>query len=376
MSDAFLTLAKTGGDGGGLSCFLVPRWLPAGGVRNAGFVVQRLKDKLGDRSNASSEVEYYGAYGDMVGREGRGVATIIQMVNHTRLDCALGSAGILRAATAHAVHHCGGRSAFGATLRNQPLMSSVLADLAVESEAATALSFRIAASFDDAAADAAEGGGDGETAAFSRLATAVAKYWVCKRTPGFVYEAMECHGGNGFVEDDGAVMARLYRQAPLNSIWEGSGNVICLDVLRALTGAGGGVAAAAFQRELGRARGADARLDAYVASCSARMDSVVAAVRRGGAAEALAAQRGARGLVEHMAKALQASLLVTGVDADPAGAPVAEAFLATRLPAVLSTNASADGGWADTGAGGAVGACTGMLPAATLADIVDRAAPR
>src|SRR3954465_7437516 len=218
MSDLFLVLAQLDE---GVSCFLVPRVLPDGS-RNV-FRVQRLKDKLGDRSNASSEVEFDGTTGWLVGEPGRGVPAIIEMVNMTRLDCVLGSASTIRAALTQAIHHADHRSAFGALLADQPLMQNVLADLAVESEAATGLAIRLAA-----AVDAGE-------QAFLRLAGAAAKFWVCKRTPAVVAEALEVLGGNGYVEDSG--LPRLYRQAPLNSIWEGSGNVIALDVLRAL-GAG------------------------------------------------------------------------------------------------------------------------------------------
>ncbi|MFQ5562314.1 MAG: acyl-CoA dehydrogenase family protein [Parvularculaceae bacterium] len=220
MCDAFLTLAQTDA---GLTCFLVPRWRPDG-TRNA-FHIMRLKDKLGDRSNASSEIEYARAWARRVGEEGRGVRTIIDMVQHTRLDCVVGSAGGMRAALAHAIWHAEHRTAFQKKLVDQPAMAAVLADLALESEAATALAFRLARAFDAAASDESE-------AAFMRLATPIAKYWICKRQPGVVYEALECHGGAGFVEE--SPMARYYRAAPLNAIWEGSGNVIALDVLRAL----------------------------------------------------------------------------------------------------------------------------------------------
>src|SRR3954452_10948610 len=215
MSDLFLVLAQLPE---GLSCFLVPRVLPDG-TRNV-FRLQRLKDKLGDRSNASSEVEFDGTTGWLVGEPGRGVPTIIEMVNMTRLDCVLGSASTVRAALTQAIHHAHHRRAFGALLAEQPLMRNVLADLAVESEAATALAIRLAAAV------------DGAEQACLRLAGAAAKFWVCKRTPGVVAEALEVLGGNGYVEESG--LPRLYRQAPLNSIWEGSGNVIALDVLRAM----------------------------------------------------------------------------------------------------------------------------------------------
>ena len=203
----------------------MPRWLPDG-ERNAGFRLQRLKDKLGNRSNASSEIELDGAGAWLVGEEGRGVRTIIDMVAHTRLDCVLGATATIRQATAQALHHAAHRRAFGKALVDQPLMRVVLADLAVESEAATVTALRLARAFDDAAR------GDEAAGAFRRLATAVGKYWVCKRQPTVVGEALECLGGNGYVEE--SIMPRLFRESPLNGIWEGSGNVICLDVLRAM----------------------------------------------------------------------------------------------------------------------------------------------
>lgn len=220
MCDAFLTLAY---EEEGLSCFLTPRWKP-NGERNA-IHVMRLKSKLGDRANASSEIEYHGAYAERVGEAGRGVRTIIDMVQHTRLDCIVGSAGGIRAALAQALWHTEHRTAFQKKLIDQPAMKRVLADLAIESEAATALAFRVARAFDNAADDEAE-------AAYMRLATPIAKYWICKRQPGAVYEALECHGGAGFIEE--GVMARYFRASPLNAIWEGSGNVIALDILRAI----------------------------------------------------------------------------------------------------------------------------------------------
>lgn len=221
MSDAFLTLAQV--EGAGLSCFLIPRVLPDGS-RNA-FALQRLKDKLGNRSNASSEVEFDHTLALPVGDPGRGIATIMEMVQHTRLDCALGSAGIMRAALAEALHHAHHRRAFGALLVDQPLMRAVLADLHLEVEGATALALRLAHAFDRARA------GDEQEAAFARIATPIAKYWICKRCPTVVAECLECLGGSGYVEE--SVLPRLYREAPLSSIWEGSGNVMCLDVLRA-----------------------------------------------------------------------------------------------------------------------------------------------
>jgi putative acyl-CoA dehydrogenase len=300
MSDAFLMLAQAPG---GLSCFLVPRWLPDGG-RNAGFRLQRLKDKLGNRSNASSEVELDGAVAWLVGEEGRGVRTIIDMVAHTRLDCVLGATATMRQATAQALHHAAYRHAFGAPLIDQPLMRVVLADLAVESEAATVTALRLARAFDEAAA------GDEGADAFRRLACAVGKYWVCKRQPTLVGEALECLGGNGYVEE--SIMPRLFRESPLNGIWEGSGNVMCLDVLRAL--AREPVALEAFLAELDAAAGADRHLDAAVARVRHELGDIVGIEAR------------ARRVVEEMALALQGSLLVRyGQSA------VADAFCASRL---------------------------------------------
>jgi putative acyl-CoA dehydrogenase len=298
MCDAFLVLAQAPG---GLSCFLLPRWLPDE-TRNR-FHIQRLKDKLGNRSNASSEVEFDRAWARSVGEEGRGVATIIEMVNHTRLDCVLGTAALMRQAVAQATHHAAHRSAFGRLLQDQPLMSNVLADLCVESEAATVSAMRLARAYDHAQADAAN-------RPFARLATAVLKYWICKRGPAHVAEALECLGGNGYVEDSG--MPRLYRESPLNSIWEGSGNVICLDVLRAL--ARRPEALEAFFAEIAMAEGAEPRLDAYAAKL--RDD-----LATGGTEET-----DARRLVERMALALQGSLLVR--HGHPA---VTAAFVASRL---------------------------------------------
>ncbi|SEK00471.1 isovaleryl-CoA dehydrogenase [Paraburkholderia diazotrophica] len=220
--DAHLVLARTG-DHAGLSCFFVPRFAPDGS-KNA-VRIQRLKDKLGNRSNASSEVEFFDAYGLMIGDEGRGVPTIIEMANYTRLDCVIGSAALMRAALVQAIHHTRHRSAFGKHLVDQPLMRNVLADLALESEAATVLFMRLARAFEDTA-------NAPEERAWRRLVTPAAKYWVCKRTLEFTGEAMEVWGGNGYVEE--GPMARFYREAPVNSIWEGSGNVMCLDVLRAM----------------------------------------------------------------------------------------------------------------------------------------------
>ncbi|WP_263164770.1 acyl-CoA dehydrogenase family protein [Streptomyces sp. SCSIO ZS0520] len=306
MCDLFLVLAQAPG---GLSCFLVPRVLPDGS-RNT-FRIQRLKDKLGNRSNASSEPEFDGTLAWRVGPEGRGVKTIIDMVNCTRLDCVAGSASLMRKALVEAAHHARHRSAFGARLIDQPLMRNVLGDLAVESEAATALTLRLAG-----AADRAVRGDEGEQA-FRRLATAIGKYWVTKRAPAFTAEALECLGGNGYVEDSG--MPRLYREAPLNSVWEGSGNVNALDVLRAL--AKEPAAVQALTDELALSRGADARLDAAVTRLGTEL------------ADLDGIQLRARRLVELMALALQGSLLVRH-----APAAVADAFCATRL--------GGDGGYA------------------------------
>ncbi len=295
MSDAFLMLAQADD---GPTCFLVPRVLDDGS-RNS-LALQRLKDKLGNRSNASSEVELDGTWGVRVGDEGRGVPTILGMVAATRLDCVLGSAATMRQALVRAVHHARHRAAFGALLVDQPLMTTVLADLALESEAATTLALRLAHAVDEGEHD------------FARLAVAVAKFWVCKRAAPMVAEALECLGGNGYVEDHG--LPRLYREAPLNSIWEGSGNVNALDVLRALRREPAAVDA--FVTEVERGRGHSEALDRAVASLA---DTVVGAGRPG-------AEAGARRVVESLALTLQASLL-----ARHAPTPVADAFVATRL---------------------------------------------
>jgi putative acyl-CoA dehydrogenase len=221
MCDAFLVLAQAEE---GLSCFLMPRFAPDGSINAIRF--QRLKDKLGNRSNASSEVEFHGAYAERVGAEGKGIRTIIQMVQLTRQDCAIASAGLMRSGLAHALHHARHRSVFQKHLADQPLMRAVLSDMALHVEASVALVMRLCRSFDRAAVDAKE-------AAYMRLLTPAIKYWVCKSAPGFLYEAMECLGGNGYVED--GILARHYRESPVNAIWEGSGNVMCLDVLRALS---------------------------------------------------------------------------------------------------------------------------------------------
>src|SRR3954447_7894978 len=280
MCDAFLVLAQADG---GLSCFLLPRVTPDG-ERNA-FHIQRLKDKLGNRSNASSEVEFRGAWARLVGEEGRGVSTIIEMVNHTRLDCAIGASSGYRWGTAMAIHHATHRAAFGKPLVDQPLMQNVLADLAGESEAATIAAMRLARAFDEAH------GGDEGALEFRRLATPVIKHWVCKRAPSHAVEALECLGGNGYVEESG--MPRLYRDSPLNSIWEGSGNVAALDVLRAMVKEPDGLPA--FLAECEQARGADRRLDAH-------LDALREALPP--AAPELEARR----VVERLATALQGSL--------------------------------------------------------------------
>jgi putative acyl-CoA dehydrogenase len=301
MCDAFLMLAQAQGEGGrgGLSCFLVPRWTPDGAL-NA-LRLQRLKDKLGNRSNASSEVELEGAWAQLLGEEGRGVRTIIEMGNYTRLDCAIGSAGVMRQAVVQAIHHARHRTAFQRKLADHPLMTNVLADLALESEAATSMALRLARAYDHQD-DAAE-------TALRRVMTPAAKYWICKRGPALAAEAMEVLGGNGYVEE--SIMPRLYREAPVNSIWEGSGNIMCLDVLRALQKP---EAATAVLAEVNQARGGDARLDRAIPALE--RDLVRAATD----------ERQARRLVESMALALQASLLLRG-----APTTVAEAFCASRL---------------------------------------------
>jgi putative acyl-CoA dehydrogenase len=296
MSDAFLLLAQTDD---GLTCFLAPRLRPDGS-RNPMYI-QRLKDKLGNRANASSEVEYRDTWARRVGPLGRGVATILEMVNHTRLDCAIGSAALMRQALAQALHHCRHRRAFGHTLAEQPLMRNVLADLALECEAATTLVMRLASAYDES---------DPTSAAFRRLVTAVTKYWICKRCPVVVAEALECLGGAGYVEE--SVLPRLYREAPLSSIWEGSGNVICLDVLRVL--AKSPTAWPALVTELERARGVDRRLDRWLDELAGELEQSDTQELR------------ARRIVERMALALQAALLVEHA---PPG--VADAFCATRL---------------------------------------------
>jgi putative acyl-CoA dehydrogenase len=297
-SDAFLVLAQTDA---GVSCFLLPRWTPDG-VRNA-FHIQRLKDKMGNRSNASSEVEFDGAWARLVGDEGRGVPTIIEMVNFTRLDCVLGSAGLMRRAVAEAAHHTAHRTAFGRLLSEQPLMQNVLADLAIESEAATILGMRLARACDEAPDDP-------EQNAFKRIGLAVSKYWVSKSATWHVGEALECLGGAGYVEE--SPMPRLYREAPLNSIWEGSGNVNCLDVLRAMVKTPESVSA--FFGEVELAAGANSHLDAHVQSLKGELQDLDQIEFR------------ARRVVEHMALALQGSLLVRH-----SPAAISDAFCASRM---------------------------------------------
>jgi putative acyl-CoA dehydrogenase len=326
MCDLFLTLAQAPG---GLTCFLVPRVLPEG-TRNP-MRLMRLKDKLGNRSNASAEVEYEHAVAWRVGDEGRGVRTIIDMVNLTRLDCVIGAAAGMRQGVITAAHHVSHRRAFGRYLVDQPLMRNVLADLAVESEAATVLMMRLAGATDRSAR------GDAGETAFKRLALAVGKYWVCKRWPAHAAEALECLGGNGYVEESG--MPRLFRESPLNSIWEGSGNVAALDVLRALVKEP--QVMEAFRAEVSAAAGADERLDAAVRQVQADLSDHGDLELR------------ARRVVERLALVLQGSLLVR--HGHPA---VADAFCASRL-------------------GGDHGQAFGTLPAGVdFAAIISRAVPK
>jgi putative acyl-CoA dehydrogenase len=329
MGDLFMVLAQAPG---GLSCFLLPRVRPDGTLN--GMRLQRLKDKLGNRSNASAEVEYEEATAWLVGEEGQGVRTIIEMVNMTRLDCVIATATGMRTGLTMAAHHAAHRTAFGRTLADQPLMEVVLADLAIESEAATMAAFRLAGATDRAVR------GDEQEAAFRRLALAATKYWVCKRAPAHAAEALECLGGNGYVEESG--MPRLYREAPLASIWEGSGNVAALDAIRALTRQP--ETAEAFFAEVDQAAGADRRLDQAVVRLRKEL--------------ADPSQARARHLAEAMAVVLQGALLVR--HGDPA---VADAFTASRL---------ADDGASFLGWGHAFG----TLPAGVdTAAIVRRATP-
>ncbi|MBQ0905069.1 isovaleryl-CoA dehydrogenase [Micromonospora sp. U21] len=326
MCDIFLTLAQAPG---GITCFLVPRVLPDG-TRNP-MRLMRLKDKLGNRSNASAEVEYEQAVAWRVGDEGRGVRTIIDMVNLTRLDCVIGAAAGMRQGVITAAHHAIHRQTFGRYLIDQPLMRNVLADLAVESEAATVLMMRLAGATDRSAR------GDASETAFKRLALAVGKYWVCKRWPAHAAEALECLGGNGYVEESG--MPRLFRESPLNSIWEGSGNVAALDVLRALVKEH--QVMEAFQAEVGAAAGTDARLDAAVRQVRADLSNLDDLELR------------ARRVVERLSLVLQGSLLVR--HGHPA---VADAFCASRL-------------------GGDHGQAYGTLPTGVdFAAIISRATPK
>jgi putative acyl-CoA dehydrogenase len=326
MSDAFLVLAQAPG---GLSCFLVPRFLPDR-TKNA-FALQRLKDKLGNKSNASSEVEFDKTIGVLIGDEGRGVHTIVEMVNVTRLDCIIGSASGMRQAVAQAIHHASHRSAFGKVLVDQPAMQNVLADLALESEAATLLFMRLARACDGAMR------GDAHEARLKRIGTAFGKYYVCKRAAGHAAEALECLGGNGYVEE--SIMPRVFRESPLNSIWEGSGNVNALDVLRAMSREKGVLES--YFAEVALARGSDPRLDASAADLERELaDSADSEVR-------------ARYVVERMALVFQASLLVR-----QSPASVADAFCASRLE-------------------GRYGHAYGTLPRnVDFRAIVERAAPR
>jgi putative acyl-CoA dehydrogenase len=326
MSDGFLVLAQTAE---GPTCFLLPRVL-ADGTRNE-FRIQRLKDKLGNRSNASAEVEFDGTWARRVGEEGRGVRTIIEMVAATRLDCVLGSAALMRQAVAQAVHHSAHREAFGGLLIDKPLMRNVLADMALESEAATALAIRLAAAY-----DAVQDRGDEQEKALLRLTVPAAKYWVTKRCTPLVAEAAECLGGNGYVEESG--MPRLLRESPLNSVWEGAGNVQALDALRALRREP--AALDAYLREVGQARGADHRLDGAIKQLLTELADMEGAEAR------------ARRVVERMALVLQGSLLVRFAPPE-----VADLFCASRL-------------------GGDRGSAFGTLPHSPhLAEVVERARP-
>jgi putative acyl-CoA dehydrogenase len=326
MSDAFLILAQTAN---GLSCLFLPRILPDG-TRNA-LHIQRLKDKLGNNANASSEVEFAGATAWLVGEEGRGVPQILAMGTLTRLDCALGTSGLMRQALSLALDHTRQRMAFGKPLIEQPLMRNVLADLALESEAATALALRLARSFDRSISDEHE-------RVIQRLLTPIAKFWICKRGSAFAQEAMECLGGNGYVEEGGeGIMARIYREMPVNSIWEGAGNIMALDLLRALRKAD---AAAALAQELAPARGVHPALDRLVASLPTRVEMMANEVE-------------VRRLAQDVALAVQAALL-----AQTAPGAVFRAFCDSRLA----------GDW---------GGSFGTLPSGTdFAAILERARPR
>ncbi|MGM8937075.1 isovaleryl-CoA dehydrogenase [Psychrobacter glaciei] len=298
MCDAHLVLAQTEG---GLSCFLVPRFLPDG-TRNA-VRIQRLKDKLGDWSNASSEVEFHGAFGELIGIEGRGIVTILEMVALTRLDCMIGSSAQMRQAVVQAIHHTSQREAFGKLLVDQPLMRNVLADLALESEAAIALTMRVARAVEMSGKDLHE-------TALARIATAIGKYWICKRAPVLINEAQECLGGIGYVEEN--ILPRLYRQAPLNSIWEGSGNVQCLDVLRALRKEP--ETREALFAELQNAAGKNAHYDAELKCLAARFEDLETLEFR------------SRYVIERLALMLQASIFLLGDHTD-----IATEFCRSRI---------------------------------------------
>jgi len=295
MCDAFLVLAQSPK---GLSCFLLPRWTPDG-ERN-GIHILRLKDKLGNRSNASSEVEFDGAYAELIGEEGRGVPVILEMGNYTRLDCAIGSAGLMRQALAQAIHHARYRTAFQKKLIDQPLMESVLADLALEAEAAAVLTFRLARAYDES---------DEAALTYRRVVTPAAKFWICKRTPYLTFEAMEVLGGSGYIEE--SIMPRLYREAPVNSIWEGSGNVMCLDVLRAIARTPN--VGEVLHRELDD--GGDAHLRGFIKRLQQRLE----ASDRNDESQA-------RVLTRDLVLGLQAALLIKH-----APAALADAFCASRL---------------------------------------------
>jgi len=296
-SDIFIALARTER---GVSCFLVPGWLPDGSRNH--IMIQRLKDKAGNKSNASSEVEFRGAYARLIGEEGHGIREAIGMGHLTRLDCAISSAGIMRLAVAQAAHHASHRRAFQKALIDQPMMTNVIADLHVEATAAAWLAFRVAAALDRE--------GDESERLLNRIGAPIAKYWVCKRAVSLVHEALECHGGNGFIEDH--LMARLYREAPLNGIWEGSGNVMALDVLRSMAREPGSVSA--LLTEIAAAKGQDARLDAAIRDIEADL------------ADLSRHEGQARRLVERLAVLLCASLLVRHAPPE-----LADAYIASRI---------------------------------------------
>lgn len=310
MSDAFLILAQTEK---GVSCFLVPRFR-ADASKNT-ILIQRLKDKLGNKSNASSEIELVDTSGFLIGEEGRGVPTIIEMVNHTRLDCIIGSVALMRQSVLQALHHCASRTAFGKVLFEQPLMTNVLADLALETEAAQRLMMRVASAYDSCESDETE-------KLFKRIGSAVAKYWVCKRAPMHVAEALECLGGNGYVES--GPMPRLFRESPLLGIWEGSGNVICLDVLRAV--AKEPETLDAFVLEIEKAKGQCSRVDKKIEASKAEILSVKKTLSEKNTAEILATEISARRLVEQLAITLEACLML-----QQAPSFASDAFISSRL---------------------------------------------